>query len=87
MKKWNDYPEFLEKYNDIIQGHIKKGIVEVVDDSSVVGERFHYLPHHAVITPKKSTTKVRVVYDGSAKVKKENLSFNKNLFLQTTFPS
>ena len=40
----------------------------------------HYLPHHAVINPKKTTTKIRVVYDASAKTKKENKSLNECLY-------
>ena len=59
---------------------MKLSIVEIIEDSSVIGERFHYLPHHAVISPEKSTTKIRIVYDGSAKEKKGNLSRNENLF-------
>lgn len=31
------------------------------------GERLHYLPHHGVSRQDKQTTKLRVVYDGSAK--------------------
>lgn len=38
--------------------------VENTMDSGV----FHYIPHHAVVTPTK-TTKLRVVYDAFAKTK------------------
>ena len=40
----------------------------------------HYIPHHAVINPDKSSTKVRVVYDASAKIKKEQKSLNECLY-------
>ena len=40
----------------------------------------HYIPHHAVINPTKTTTKVRIVNDASAKTKPENNSLNKCLF-------
>ena len=67
----------MEKYDEIIKDQMKLGIVEIIEDSSVIGEIFHYLPH-AVISPEKSTTKIRIVYDGSAKEKKGNLSLNEN---------
>ena len=44
-----------------------------------MGPQKHYIPHHAVVTPSKATTKVRVVYDASAKAKQTNLSLNESL--------
>ena len=38
------------------------------------------MPHHPVITPQKNTTKVRVVYDASSKVKKSLNSINDCLY-------
>ena len=38
--------------------------------------RKHYIPHHPVVNPTKTTTKVRIVYDASAKTKEENTSLN-----------
>ena len=40
-------------------------IVTDLDPTNV--ERVHYLPHHAVVRQDKATTKLRVVYDASAK--------------------
>ena len=41
--------------------------------------RRHYLPHHPVITPLKTTTKVRIVYDATVKVRKDVASLNECL--------
>ena len=78
-------PELLERYHTIIQDQISKGIVELVPDDSRVAtatsNTVHYLPHHGVIRQDKQTTKLRVVYDGSAKTRMDPLSLND--FLKT----
>ena len=57
-----------------------KGIIERVESSEEGNEnRKHYIPHHTVITPEKSTTKIRIVYDTSAKIKRNAKSLNECL--------
>ena len=58
----------LQKYDSVIKEQIEQGIVEVVPDpDSRQTHKVHYLPHHAVIRQDKETTKLRIVYDASAK--------------------
>jgi hypothetical protein len=65
----------LKEYNEVIEGQIKKGIVEAVEyPESSEGKRTHYLPHHAVIRQDKTMTKLRILYDASAK--EDGLSLN-----------
>ena len=78
-KRLEDKPSLLEKYDSIIKDQLKKGIIETISEDSTQGERKHYIPHHAVLTPEKDSTKVRIVYDASAKTKKSNLSLNECL--------
>ena len=70
----------VEKYNHIIQQQLQDGVIEVVDKSVVSDTSKHYLPHHPVITPSKATTKVRIVYDASAKGKVGDSSLNECLY-------
>ena len=79
-KRIVEVPDMLYKYDNIIKDQHKKGIIERVDEKSKEGERKHYIPHHAVFTPAKDTTKVRIVYDAPAKTKKTNLSLNECLY-------
>ena len=67
-------PELMKQYDSIIQDQIDKSVIEKADSSS--DDVKHYLPHHAVVNPHKPTTKLRVVYDASAKTKTENKSLN-----------
>ena len=63
-------PGLFEQYDDIIQRQVKDGVVEIMKDDDVgrVGA-VRYLPHRPVINEKKTTTKVRVVYNASWKRK------------------
>ena len=70
----------LEKYDAIIKEQLNKGIIERVTDDSEVGLLKHYIFHHPVITPLKSTTKVRIVYVTSAKTRQGNKSLNECLY-------
>ena len=47
--------------------NLKKKIIEEVNHRTEEGCKKHYVPHHAVIIPNRKTTKVRIVYDASAK--------------------
>uniref|UniRef100_A0A914WG76 Peptidase aspartic putative domain-containing protein n=1 Tax=Plectus sambesii TaxID=2011161 RepID=A0A914WG76_9BILA len=72
--------ELLEKYDDIIQDQLTKEIIEEVEKETETEPIQHYLPHHPVITPLKTTTKVRIVYDASTKVKKDSYTLNDCLY-------
>ena len=69
LKRLKSNPELLEKYNDIINGQKLDGIVESVDDKYHEIGNVHYIPHREVIREQKTTTKIRIVYDASAKMK------------------
>ena len=69
-------PKLLQEYDHIIKEQEKQGIVEKIpsnlEESKIANtEGIHYSPHHAVIRKDRETTKVRIVYDGSAKQQNE----------------
>ena len=68
LRRLRQEPSLLQRYDTVIKEQLKEGIVEVVQDpwTSVV-EKLHYIPHHGVIRDDKQTTKLRIVYDASAK--------------------
>ena len=72
-------PELMKQYDAIIQDQYDKEIIERVNSTFADGTT-HYLPHHAVINPLKPTTKLRIVYDASARSRKENKSLNECLY-------
>ena len=76
LKRIQGKPELLQKYDSIIKDQLKKEVIEEVNDRTEEGCKNHYIPHHAVITPDRKTTKVRIVYDASAKARKGCKSLN-----------
>lgn len=73
-------PHLLQMYANVIQEQLDRGIIEKISSDADVSPLKHYIPCHAVITPSKTTTKVRVVYDASAKTRQSNKSLNKCLY-------
>ncbi|GFT33068.1 integrase catalytic domain-containing protein [Trichonephila clavipes] len=57
----NLYREFMQQYLDL--GHMEK-VEEHADETSA--KNIYYLTHHEVFRPDKTTTKLRVVFNGSA---------------------
>ena len=72
----------LEAYDSIIQEQRANEIIEKVEVEEVnetVSERVFYLPHRPVIRVSAETTKVRIVYDASAKAFQTSTSVNECL--------
>ncbi|XP_058456606.1 uncharacterized protein LOC131434003 [Malaya genurostris] len=56
----NDYHQFMREY-------LALGYMRLVEKDDERNSQVYYLPHHPVIKEASSTTKLRVVFDGSAK--------------------
>lgn len=73
-------PELLSEYDKIIKEQEQNGIVKRAPvkniESDLEAKRVHCSPHHAVVRKDRETTKLRVVYDGSAKSSKQDRSLN-----------
>ena len=67
ISRLNTNPNLLQEYDNIIRDQVKSGVVESANDVLVPVGNVHYLPHREVVREDKNTTKVRVVYDASAK--------------------
>ena len=75
IKRLKREPEVLEEYDSIIKDQLSSGIIERVTDLEGAC-KVHYLPHQAVIRKDAETTKLRIVYDASAKEGKNGTSLN-----------
>ena len=75
IKKLRKEPEVLEEYNAVIKEQLDSGVIEKVTELEKT-DKVDYIPHLAVVRKEASTTKVRVVYDASAKVGMGGTSLN-----------
>ena len=68
VRKLKRSPSLAAEYQQVIKTQLESGIIEKINDSEPVEVgKVCYLPHKAVIRENKETTKVRVVFDASAK--------------------
>ena len=68
-------PNLLQQYDQIIRHQLKEGIVESVSDDKLFVKEF-YLPHQPIIQEAPEITKVRIVFDASAKENDQSSSLN-----------
>ena len=67
----------LYHYTGISAHHLCCGITEPVQDNRQSPDGFvHYMPHHPIVKQDHSTTKVCIVYDGSATSQDCNVAMN-----------
>ena len=67
-------PDLLETYDNIISNQLKEGIVEKVDKKMPPNIPEFYLPHKPVVRENAESTKVRIVYDASARADNQSKS-------------
>ena len=60
-------PRLKEEYTKFIHEYAELNHMERVEKEFPLNKGTFYLPHHAVIKESSTTTKLRVVFDGSAK--------------------
>lgn len=65
-KKLSNNSDLQKQYHDFLQEYIDLGHMSLVD-TDLDNEPTFYLPHHCVLKDSSTTTKLRVVFDGSAK--------------------
>ena len=65
LKRLDQNTKLLEQYDAVITQQAQLGIIEPVNEPEAgLNQQVHYLPHHGVF---KETTKLRIVYDASAR--------------------
>lgn len=68
------FPDMYAMYSDFLREYLDMGHMEPVELDKIKGP-YNFLPHHSVLRPESTTTKLRVVFDASAKGK-NNVSLN-----------
>ncbi|GBN00606.1 hypothetical protein AVEN_167529-1 [Araneus ventricosus] len=78
--------ELFNEYKDVIDDYVREGIVERTSCDSLSNSQGFYLPHHAVIRSDKTTSRLRIVFDGSAH-EDGHLSLNQSLYTGNLHPN
>ena len=63
-----------KSYSESIETYLKKGYICKIRKSEEKPKKVWYLPHFLLLRPDKTTTKTRIVFDGSAQCNRISLS-------------
>ena len=72
-------PELKAEYDAIFREQLLAGIIEQVPVSRENEVGVHFMPHHGVVRKDRETSKLRIVFDGSAKQNADEFSLNECL--------
>ena len=67
-------PDVMKAYDEVIDQYLDKGYIRKVPVSEKQPDSKWYLPHFAILKPNKATTKIRIVFDASAKYEGTSLN-------------
>lgn len=65
-------PEVMRSYSEFMNEYVTLGHMSYIPSSSIRSVPNYFLPHHCVLKPDSSSTKLRVVFDASAKTSNGN---------------
>ena len=74
VRRLKQNPQLLDQYDEIIQEQLDQNIIEEVKEEPK-GREF-YIPHKPVIRETAESTKMRIVYDASARANEKSPSLN-----------
>ena len=72
-------PELMAEYDAIFREQFHAGIIEQVPVSRENEVGVHFMPHHSIVCKDGKTSKLRIVFDGSAKQNADEFSLNEHL--------
>jgi len=67
FRKLKENPSLLQQYNEVFEQQLAEGVIEKVDNNKYEDGEAHFLCHFGVVRNDRQTTKLRVVFDGSAR--------------------
>ena len=76
LRKLRRNPDLYQDYDAVIKEYLDQGIVERVSDNVQPKEKIFYISHKAVVRDQAESTKLRVVFDASAKQDDSSPSLN-----------
>ena len=79
MARLKRSPALLQEYNKVFQTQLEANIIELVHKAEWNACNTHFLPHYGVVHEDKDMTKLKIVFDGSAKVERSHHSLNECL--------
>ena len=75
LKRLRKDPELFQQYDQIIRDQLKEGIIEEFSEGEPIGKEF-YLPHKPLTHQSTESTKLRIVFDASARENDQSPSLN-----------